>query len=721
MKTILLDTENITIYNEQDFPYNNFTNVDTVSHKNNSYVNLITAFDIETTSMLKEECTIFGRDFGFMYVWQFSVEHTVCMGRTWEEYTSFIDKLCDAVSTKGRKLVVWVHNLSFEFQFMRNFVPFVDVFARKSRKIMRAETKRIEYRCSYFLTNMSLLKFTQKTPGIRFKKKDGEDFNYSIKRYPDTELTDKELGYCCCDVLGLVEGIQSKLELYNDTLATIPMTSTGYVRRAYREVCLEDRRHMEMFSKSALTEEIYAITKEAARGAISGSSHLYTDEIVEEVDSEDIKSSYPFQMMTKYFPKGKFVKCNKPSTSLLRELLDYYCVIITWKCENIKLKRYSGIPYISKGKCRAIEGAKTGNGKVYKAKQVCMTCTEIDLRIIDSLYKSNDGSVIDNLEVIEMWYCNKGMLSSSFRGYLSEMFQTKTDLEDGDEFIYNKYKNEINASFGMMCTDITHDEYVYDCYKKVWLPPVKADPVSALLKYYNGKYSFLSYQDGVWVMAHGRDSLNDGMVAVGSDLVQVDTDSVKHIEDHRDDFNEINEKIIENAETFDIKPYAIKNDKKVYLGVWEHENKGRGDDKPTYKKFRTLGAKKYAYDNDDGSGIHITVAGLKKDSAAKWLSANGGLDIFTNGTVVPAIEDGNYISGRTASTYNDMTRPVLVVIDGHQVLIGSNIGVRNVPYTFGMTSEWLDLVAKGVIDNDAQLPSNGAYKNLMVRSETMFD
>lgn len=721
MKTILLDRKNVTIYNVDDFPYSNFTNIDTVSHKNKNYVNLVTAFDIETTTMLKEECNIFGRDFGFMYVWQFAVEHTVCMGRTWQEFTIFLEKLCDSVNTRGRKLVIWVHNLSFEFQFMRNFIQFVDVFARKARKIMRAETKNIEFRCSYFLTNMALEKFTQKTPGIKFVKKSGEEFNYSIKRYPDTELSDKELGYCCCDVLGLVEGIHIKLDLYKDTLATVPMTSTGYVRRAYREKCLPDRKHMSMFTKSALNEEVYTITKEAARGAISGSSHLFTDETIEEVDSQDIKSSYPFQMLTKYFPKGKFVKCNNPSNKLLREILDNYCVVITWKCDKIKLKRYSGIPYISKGKCRAIEGGKTGNGKVYKADKICMTCTEIDLKIIDALYTSNKESIIDNLNVIEMWYCPRDMLSRSFREYLAEMFQTKTDLEDGDEFIYNKYKNEINASFGMMCTDITHDEYVYDCYKKVWLPPVKADPVSALLKYYNGKYNFLSYQDGVWVMAHGRDSLNEGMVAVGGDLVQVDTDSVKHVENHRRDFKEINDRIIINAENFDIKPYAIKNGSKHYLGIWEHEDKGRGANKPTYKYFRTLGAKKYAYDNGDGKGVHITVAGLRKDTAAKWITEHGGLKIFTNGTVVPAMEDGNYVSGRTASTYNDLTRPILISIDGHMVQIGSNIGVRNVEYTFGMTSEWLDLVARGVVKNDAQLPINGAYKNLMVRSQIEFD
>ena len=43
--------------------------------------------------------------------------------RTWEEYFNFIDKLQKVGDVSSKKnLIIWVHNLSFEFQFIRKMV-----------------------------------------------------------------------------------------------------------------------------------------------------------------------------------------------------------------------------------------------------------------------------------------------------------------------------------------------------------------------------------------------------------------------------------------------------------------------------------------------------------------------------------------------------------------------------------------------------------------------
>ena len=712
MKIIDVENQQVKIWNIHDFPYKKFVGVPTIrKDKKTSYADIICAFDIEITTMSVEECDVMGKDFGFMYCWQFAIHDEVVMGRTWEEYIEFIDNLKYYMDIGSRKLIVFCHFLEFEFQFMRNFFKVDKVFAVDKRKVVYAIIEDIEYRCSFKLTNMGLQKLCQKTPGVTFGKRDGKAFNYSKKRYPDTPLTNLELGYCVCDVLGLVQALENRME--DDTLATLPITSTGYVRREYREKCLAEPNYRnKYFLSKQLNPITYTLCREGSRGAISGSSHLHTDEILYEVDSFDIKSSYPYNMCTQPFPSTKFIQVRcKYGTEKFYKLLNDFCCLITWSVKNhkqdsfgIRLKSWQGIPYISKAKCRAIEGERCGNGKVFWARKLGMVCTEIDFKIIETDYKLEDVTIHD------MWIAQKELLPLTFREHLLEMFQYKTDLEDGDKYLYNKYKNKINASFGMMVTDITRPEIVYcPTNEQQWLA-VEPELSKALKRYYHNKKSFLSYQDGVWVLAHARSCLHTGMQIVGSDLVQVDTDSVKTLGDYKKEFKELNKIIINDIESNNTKAYSIKNGKKHYLGVWEHEDEEDGKSRnPTYKEFKTLGAKKYAVKKWGHDEIEITVAGLSKEAGA-WFDKHGGLSIFTHGTKLPYEEDGRTVSGRTSSLYNDYTSVYKVSIQGHEVTLGSNIAVSNIEYTLGMTSEWLLLILDGKLGENEAYDLEGAYK-----------
>lgn len=710
MRTITVRDQQVNIYNRLDFPYetlNCYRERFVAKGNKSKYCEIFGTFDIETTTITTRdnhgeitEC------FGFMYVWQFAINKTVCMGRTWPEFVEFLDSLKEVLDLSEKKrLVIYAHNLAFEFQFLRNFIWPDYVFARKEHQVVYSVHDFIEFRCSYILSNMSLAKFIETTPNAIFLKMKGEEFDYSIRRYPDTKLTDKELGYCVCDVLGLEEAINHLLE--TDTLATIPITSTGYVRRDYREKCKQHPEHRKQFLNTRLYKETYLRCREASRGAISGSNHMHTDEILEDVDSFDIVSSYPYQMATKYFPQSKFVRFSaRYGTEKFEKLINEFCCIICWTAEKLRVKRWVPIPYISKAKCRAIEKFRCGNGKVYTAERIGMCCTEIDFKIIREQYD------MSNIKIFEIWIARKGPLSSIIREHLMYMFQEKTNLKGGDDYLYNKFKNKINGTFGMMLTDILRAEIVFDQNsKKPWGKEEIEDYITALNKYYHNTNSFLSYQHGVWILAHARASLVEGMSLVKQDLVQVDTDSVKTLRNHRKEFELINTRIIKEAEEFDIKPYAIRKDgKKEYLGIWEHEILKDSKKQPiindggfTYAKFKTLGAKKYAY--EDYEGTHITVAGLGKQIAAKYLTENGGLNSFRNGYIIPRGK-----SGRTVAYYNDMFDVELIEIDGHEILLGSNVGVEETSYTLGMASDWFDMILKGDNYDNFDPSEGGAFK-----------
>ena len=141
--------------------------------------NTIYTFDIESTSYLilngeiisaseylnlNEEDREKALPCACMYIWQFSINETVYYGRTWEEFKSFLDRVesnCDL------KKYIFVHNLSFEFQFFSSQFKIKSVMSRKSRKVMSAKLLdyNIEFRCTYY---MSTVQFKRSKDGRRF-------------------------------------------------------------------------------------------------------------------------------------------------------------------------------------------------------------------------------------------------------------------------------------------------------------------------------------------------------------------------------------------------------------------------------------------------------------------------------------------------------------------------------------------------------------------------
>ena len=231
----------IETYNIHDFPYENLnTKALTCKHKKKPKYLIYTfaTFDIETTTIDNGTDT----PYGIMYHWQMDVGGYIVTGRRWEEWIKFMLKLVEIFKTdETRNFVVYIHNEAFEFQFIRDFLnAYFDgfhVFASQRRKPIYVTTGNgIQFRCSYKLTNMSLEKAVQNELGVVHCKADG-DLDYRVIRTADTPLDDTEFGYCVSDVVCLYELIEHRLINEHDNLESIPMTSTGYVRRDCRNSC----------------------------------------------------------------------------------------------------------------------------------------------------------------------------------------------------------------------------------------------------------------------------------------------------------------------------------------------------------------------------------------------------------------------------------------------------------------------------------------------------
>jgi hypothetical protein len=136
-----------------------------------------------------------GEKFAFMYVWLFGLGYgkPVYYGRTWEEFSEFCKDLSANFGLNEQTILpVYVHNLGYEFQFMRKYFNWVNVFSASERKPIKALTDLgIEFKCSYILSGYSLSNVAKNLSKHTIKKLTG-DLDYSLIRTHVTPFTQAE-------------------------------------------------------------------------------------------------------------------------------------------------------------------------------------------------------------------------------------------------------------------------------------------------------------------------------------------------------------------------------------------------------------------------------------------------------------------------------------------------------------------------------------------------
>ncbi len=679
------------------------------------YMALTTAFDIETSYLPDIQESI-------MYIWQFQLgEDLTVYGRTWDEFRRFIKKLREAMP-EGRWLVCYVHNLSFEIQYLKSIYPFQpsEVFAIASRKALKADFSGfIELRCSYKLTNMSLDSFTRRM-GVKHQKLSGKEFNYNKIRYPWTPLTKRELQYCINDVQGLVEAVNAKMALDGDTLATIPLTSTGYVRREVKAAIRNSGKHHNFIKWMLPDWEQYQAIDRAIAGGYCHASRWFSMDTVYNMFSDDRSSSYPAVMCNRKFPMSKFTKieqCDLNSEYIGRcRTIRNKALLLDIRLTNLRLRDpYFPCPYLSKDKCRNIEGLelvreqrKNGkekhyfwedNGRIIRARSLECTVTDVDLELITKIYEW------DTITFMQGWYASYDYLPQPITDLVRKYYRDKTELKGvpGQELFYDKQKALLNSIYGMMCQRLVKRQPVFSLTGDWDDDMSKTDEE---LFYSANQKAFVCYQWACWVTAWARYELFTGIFNIENTIndngerahfVYCDTDSLKYI--GKVDWTEYNNaRIAECLETgsYATDPKGITH----YMGVFESEN--NPETGYAYLQFRTMGAKKYAYISDYTSheirsiklgdneytylhigpgACHVTVSGVNKALGGAELDEHDGLNSFTEGfTFIKA--------GGTESVYSDKPRRKWYRKGKHKAEITANVSILPSTYTLGISGEY---------------------------------
>lgn len=623
------------------------------------YVEVPMAYDIETTNYYDE-----GEKAAIVYSHAFSVDGEVHRLRTWKDVYSEMDYIVSLYNvTLQNRAVIYVHNLGFEFGFLRRYFNWHEVAAiGANHRIVRAVTSEgIEFRCSYLLTNAGLA-YVGEEVGV--KKLIG-DLDYDLMRHSFTELATEELGYIDNDVNIIIELVRQRMA-QDGGLGRIPMTSTGYVRRAVRKAVRKDPKYQALIDSLPLTLEDYTMARVAFSGGYVHANATYAGKVVEGVTGVDLASSYPASMIKGLYPLSPFMDVADPSLAKFRALAGKTCMLVDVTLRGVA-SRYP-FPPISESKAvRPPVNATIDNGRVFAADEVRVIVTDVDLAVIMRAYDVEAIS-FNRIKAAKAGHLPKA-LGDAVLGYYAD----KTSLKGvkGQEERYMQGKANTNAIFGMTATDPVREMYEFD-HDLGEMVTKEVSVVEALEDHNSSRSRFLYYPWACWITAYSRSTLLMAiydLIDAGYIVLYCDTDSIYFVtaDGAWDIINRHNEAIsrrlaayfpsdVDPTEALEMSaPRTVKGDRKP-LGVFELDG--------VYDRFKALGAKRYATEKviDGETRFQLTVSGLSKkagdhqvkleDGTEEWASGyvtqQGGMDFFKDGMTIPKEH-----SGRLVHTYSD--------------------------------------------------------------------
>ena len=664
-------------------------------------IEIYAGFDIETTNIYQIDGWA-----AYMYHAQLSLANGtdtyVYFFRKWDQVTRFFDLIVDHYGLgSDRRMVCWIANMSFEFQFMRRRFEWdqgeFDFFAKEERQPLKATYHGIEFREALSISGGSL-EFLAKTY-CKTQKLVG-DLDYRIERNSKTILTDKEKAYCENDVVILAEFSEYMFTHYIRKYRKVPLTKTSIIidqyKRNLRNMCKirDEKNHLSPLTsiseyKDYLLrcfpdESTYDLWfKWLFRGGYVHANAAFADvEVL--CNMRDITSHYPGRMDLGYCPVTPFKK-----VSFKPEYLQNKCCILHVQFDQIHAKTSHSIE--SKNKVVAEIGAKWDNGRLIRADYLEVYLTEMDYKVYEMFYNFDVPPTIT-----ECWIANRGKYPPYLLDVLNKAYKEKNELKSAglqDSQQYAIKKSEVNTNYGATVKRLKRQQWLYT---EDW-------ELSEDIRAYQEEIAkqILLPQWGIWVTAAARFellSMLHKLTMAGVVVVYMDTDSMKYIPSHKAEqiFEHYNNQIRRRLHN-----RKLRNKNFHDLGMFDIEMKDPETKKPLPVRFKTLGAKRYIYYDPIKEKVKATVAGMPK-VAIKSLGS-------TPDEIFRAFNYYGYqlkpeISGKITTHYRD---------EPHEASIGRNarerdymheessVALFDIPFTLTITDEY-----RAVIDEERMKREN---------------
>lgn len=644
---------NVHIYGEEDFEVfckEYFKDSEVIK----GYNNAIVSFDTETTStVVKDE------KFAFVYTWQLAFGKEVWFGRYIECLIPIIQTLNKVVDGK---LVIWVHNLSFDWNFFRTLFIWDKYLFMSKHKPVYTLTGNVEFRCTYLLTNKNLDAISKDDIDNELYKKRTGEMDYNVCRLPSTPLTEQEFEYCIYDVLTMNEFlIEYKEKNHYKSFKDFPYTKTGRIRKMFKDATInnQDRaiavKYRKLMNKLVINDYAeYSMLQRAFQGGFTHANANIVGKVIENVGSVDVASEYPGIIVRKKFPMSKGVRFQAPDETTLNWILKNKLSIfnIYFKGVNSKINFEH---YWSESKAFSCIRPIVDNGRLVKCDELITTMTNIDLEKFLQCYD------VESMVITDGYWYEADYLPIEVVKLVLDLYHKKTKYKRDEEHktVYKAAKEDINCVYGCMVTDIVRPTIEYNNTSDSYILELTNEMKEKQLQEYNDSNSrFLFYPWGVFVTAHARAQLWDNILMLKNDYNYGDTDSNKfsQIDNNLERIDKVNTSIIEELKrvskdrNIPWESFAPKDKKDIErpIGIWEYEGK--------YERFKSLGAKRYlteGYEYNEKTGkdelvLTLTCAGWNKKKGVEYLKKQKDpFETFRIGLVVPP-----EFSGRTSSTYS---------------------------------------------------------------------
>lgn len=645
-----------------------------LGHTEKYYNDVIIMGDTETAK--KDPCKV---HHNHVVAWTISIRacsHNICTlyGHKPDTMIDCIDKILESLHEDAITFM-YFHNLPYDYVFLRQFMykkwgyPEKQLNIKPHYPLFLTFDNKLIIKDSLILAQRSLDKWA-KDLNVEHQKATGK-WDYDKIRGQQEEFTPEELEYIEHDTLAGVECLDATMTTLNKHIYSMPYTATGIPREQVRKASRQNRAH-DKFLNMALTWDQLQEAEKAYHGGYTHANRHYLNSTVSgNIASCDFASSYPYEMLTRKVPIGKFFSVRNCSMSEILEQNDKYAFIFHFIAAGVKIKSdHIVMPTLQISKCDKSVNTTLDNGRILSADYLSIYLNDLDLELIRDQYD------IEKHICIEVICAKKGLLPKWFRDIVYQIFKEKTTFKGGDPVLYEITKAKLNSLYGLCVQHPVQAEIIEEYTTGEFYTEDAEQLEEKYNKWVNRYTSILPYQWGIYITSGAMLSLHE-LGKLCNTWLYSDTDSVygtgwnlKGLEH----YNATRKARLKDCGYDGV----LHNGKVYYLGVAEHD-----PEEDVYTEFRTVGAKRYCYRKKSDGELHITVAGVPKKNGAKCL--NNDINNFTDGLIF-----SGEITGKKTHTYffND------IYTDDKGNITGDSIDLSSCDYMLSSEQEinWNDIL-----------------------------